>query len=211
VGYIERNLMPGEEVLLAARYHWVRFLPGAALLVAGLVLLAASFGFGATELGMVLLIAGGALSVIGFLMVSWRAVVDSFDEFGVTSFRVFRKTGFLSRDVKQIPLDKIQDVNIRATLWGRWLSYGDVELQTASEDGLVLFPRVQNPENFRNVLFARLKYPASVVAAAAPVPPPVPVGPSVEARLEQLSRLKERGLVSDEEYAAKRSALLQEL
>jgi membrane protein YdbS with pleckstrin-like domain len=208
MGYIERNLMPGEELLLAARYHWVRFLGGAVLFVAGLVVVAASFGFPASQLGTALLVGGSALAAIGLVVIGIRALRDAFDEFGVTSFRVFRKTGFLTRDVTQIPLDKIQDVNIKATLWGRWLSYGDVELQTASEDGLVRFPRVRDPEKFRNLLFTRLHAPApaSMVASVA-----APARVSVEERLNELSRLRDKGLVSEDEYAEKRRTLLAEL
>jgi hypothetical protein len=37
-------------------------------------------------------------------------------------------------------------VNVRATLWGRWRAYGDVELQTAGSDSTVVFPRIVDPD-----------------------------------------------------------------
>lgn len=217
MGYIERNLMPGEKLLLRPRYHSVRFLPGVALLLVAGALAVASFVFpGADSAGTIsaLLIAAAGVGVAGFVTILWRAFVDSFDEFGLSTVRVFKKTGFLKRVVRQIPLDKVQDVNISATLWGRWLSYGDVELQTAGTDGTVVFPRIAHPEGFRNALFAHLH------PVAGPTPPPLPspsgpapsaAAPSVESRLRELSRLKDAGLVTEEEYAEKRRLLLQEL
>jgi uncharacterized membrane protein YdbT with pleckstrin-like domain len=203
MGYIEKNLMPGEELLLRPRYHWIRFLSGGALLILSIALTAGSFAVPDTT-SRPLLIASGALALAGLLAIGWRALVDSFDEFGLSSARVFKKTGFLSRNVRQIPLDKVQDVNIRATLWGRWLSYGDVELQTAGTDGTVVFPRIQDPEKLRNALFAHLGHPGALQPAAA-------VAPSVEARLRELTRLKDAGLVTAAEYEEKRRALIQEI
>ena len=31
MGYVEKNLMPGEELLYRPGYHWIRFAPSAAL------------------------------------------------------------------------------------------------------------------------------------------------------------------------------------
>lgn len=37
--------MPGEEVFLRPRYHWIRFLPGAVVSVAGACAVAVAFAF----------------------------------------------------------------------------------------------------------------------------------------------------------------------
>jgi uncharacterized membrane protein YdbT with pleckstrin-like domain len=211
VSYVDRNLAPGESVLLRARYHWVRFVPGALVamlgFLAGTWALVAPAGAGA----------GGGIALVGWLgvaglvgglaAVGWRALVDSFDEYVITTFRVVCKRGFLKRTVRQVPLDKVQDLNLQATFWGRWLAYGDVEVQTAGADGTVVFPRIYHPEEFRNVLFAHLqgRNPANAATAAAP-----PVRPVTE-RMQELESLRSGGLVSDAEYRAKREALLREL
>jgi hypothetical protein len=200
MAYIEKNLAPGEEVLLRPRYHWVRFAPAASLLLAALVLTILAFALPSPEARTPLLIGSGVLAAVSLFAAARRALVDSFDEFALTSARVVKKVGFLTRSVRQIPLDKVQDVNIRATLWGRWLAYGDVELQTAGADGTVVFPRIRHPEEFRNALFAH------AVQGTAPA-----ARPSVEARLKELTRLKDAGVVSEAEYAEKRRALIAEI
>jgi len=199
MGYVEKNLMAGENVLLRPRYHPVRFLPG----VLG-IFLGALVALGAVVLPQgkaspgILVAVGAALAVVGLLAIALRAVVDSFDEFAITSLRIIKKTGFLTRQVSQIPLDKVQDLRLVATLWGRWLSYGNVEVESAGEDGPVVFRRIQNPEAFRNALFSRRAAPATALR-------------TVEERLENVERLFKSGSLTEGEYKTKRQELIKEL
>ena len=226
MSYVAKNLAPEEEILLQPRYHWVRFVPAAAVAVLGAALAAASGLLVPAEaegagpgLRSGLLLAAGALFLGGVLGIGWRALADSFDEFAITSFRVIRKSGFVTRSVRQIPLEKVQDVNVRSTLGGRWLSYGDVELQTAGSDGTVVFPRILHPEEFRNVLFTHVRPQGAgtdglggrSVPAAAPTPSGTPARASVEERLKEAERLYKTGILSEAEYREKRQALIKEL
>lgn len=217
MSYVEKNLAPGEEILLQPRYHWVRFVPGAAVTVLGAALAAGSTLFvpAATEgtgssLRPVLLVVAGFLFLAGFVAMAWRALVDSFDEFAITSFRVIRKSGFVTRSVRQIPLEKVQDVNVRSTLGGRWLSYGDVELETAGSDSTVVFPRILHPEKFRNVLFTHTR-PQAADGLGGRVAAAPPSRVSLEERLREVERLHKTGVLSEAEYQEKRRALLGEL
>jgi|SRR5664280_242127 len=219
MSYVVKNLAPGEEILLKARYHWIRFVPGGSVAVLGAALAAVTglfvpAGSGGAESGLrsPLFVVAGVLFLAGVLGMAWRALVDSFDEFAITSFRVIRKSGFLTRSVRQFPLEKVQDVNVRSTLGGRWLSYGDVELQTAGSDSTVLFPRILHPEEFRNVLFTHTRPQGAGTdglggrAATAP-----PSRASVEERLKEAERLYKAGALSEAEYQEKRQALIKEL
>jgi hypothetical protein len=222
VSYVSKNLMPGEDVLLRPRYHWVRFVPGASVAILGAALAAAATAVTSTappgaqassESGLrtALLYAAGAVFLAGLLGMLWRALVDSFDEFAVTSFRVIKKSGFLTRNVRQIPLEKIQDVNVRSTMGGRWLSYGDVELQTAGSDSTVVFPRILHPEEFRNVLFTHTRPQGSGSDGLGGRAPAPPAGGSVEERLKEAERLFKTGALSEAEYQEKRKALIRDL
>ncbi|MDL2717600.1 MAG: PH domain-containing protein [Acidobacteriota bacterium] len=218
MAYVEKNLAPGEEILLQPRYHWIRFVPAVLLAVLGVVLAAASgllvpaAGGAESSLRSPLLLVAGVLFLAGVLGMAWRALVDSFDEFAITTFRVIRKSGFVTRIVRQIPLEKVQDVNVRSTLGGRWLSYGDVELQTAGSDSTVVFPRILHPEEFRNVLFTHTRPQGMGTdglggrSATAPSS-----GASVAERLQEAERLHRTGVLSDAEYQEKRQSLIKEL
>jgi len=220
MSYVSRNLTPGEELLFRPRYHWIRFFPaawglplGIAVAVAGKLLIPApapGTDAGWTSLGVSGV--GAALVLVALLAMGWRALADSFDEFAITTMRVILKTGFLARDVRQIPLDKVQDVNVRSTLGGRWLSYGDVEIQTAGKDSTVVFPRILHPEEFRNVLIAHARPGAPGAGPAAQALPPAGGSRvSVEDRLKEAERLLKKGTISEKEYQEKRQALLREL
>ena len=212
VSYVEKNLAPGEEILLRPQYHWVRFVPGASVAVLGVVLAAAAGLLVPTDpsLKSTLLVAAAGLILAGLLTMAWRWLVDSFDEFAVTTFRVIRKSGFLTRSVRQISLEKIQDVNVRSTLGGRWLSYGDVELQTAGSDSTVIFPRILHPEEFRNVLITHAR-PGGNDGLGGRSAASAPTRASVEERLKEAERLHKAGTLSDAEYQEKRQALIKEL
>jgi hypothetical protein len=218
VSYVAKNLAPGEEILLRPRYHWVRFVPGASVAALGAVLAAASgllVPAGAEGTGSsprsALLVVAGVLFLAGILGMAWRALVDSFDEFALTSFRVIKKSGFVTRNVRQFPLEKVQDVNVRSTLGGRWLSYGDVELQTAGSDSTVVFPRILHPEEFRNVLFTHTRPQAAGADGLGGRAPAAPSRASVEERLKEAERLHKTGVLSEAEYQEKRQALIKEL
>jgi len=218
MSYVEKNLAAGEEILLRPRYHGVRFVPGATVAVLGAALAAVTglfvpAGPGGAESGLSsgLLVVALVLFLAGILLMARRALVDSFDEFAVTSLRVIKKSGFVTRNVRQIPLEKVQDVNVRSTLGGRWLSYGDVELQTAGSDSTVVFPRILHPEGFRNVLFTHIRPQGGTDglggrAAAAPLS-----RATVEERLKEAERLHRAGVLSEAEYQEKRQALIKEL
>jgi membrane protein YdbS with pleckstrin-like domain len=218
MSYVVKNLAPGEEILLQPRYHWVRFVPGASVAVLGAVLAAASGllvpAEGGTGSGLrsPLFLVAGVVFLAGVLGMAWRALVDSFDEFAITSYRVIRKSGLVTRSVRQIPLEKVQDVNVRSTLGGRWLSYGDVELQTAGSDSTVVFPRILHPEKFRNVLFTHTRpQAAGTDGLGGPSATAPPSRASVAERLMEAERLYRSGVLSEAEYQEKRQALIKEL
>jgi hypothetical protein len=79
---------------------------------------------------------------------------------------------------------------------GRMLGYGTVIVETASERGMLVFPSVAQPDGFRNHIWGQ--------PPSKPDVPETPTPPAAQARLEELENLRQRGLVSPEEYAAKR-------
>jgi uncharacterized membrane protein YdbT with pleckstrin-like domain len=132
------------------------------------------------------------------------------DAFVVTNRRVIRKVGVLSREIQHAPIEKIQDVTIEQGILGRMLGYGTVIVETASEKGMLVFPAIASPESMRTHIWGQA--PATVpgaAAGAAASPAPAPV--TAQKRLEDLQSLKQRGLVDDEEYAAKKKEILSHL
>ena len=211
MGYAEKNLAPGETILYRARYHWVIY-RGSLALAAVAVLLAVGAlaardrapGSGAaTALG----IAAGAFAAIALVAFLARRVRAGVDEFVVTSRRVMRKVGLFSREIEHAPVEKIQDITIEQGWLARLLGFGTVVLETASERGTLVFPEIARPEAFRSAIWGQAPAPAVVPASASG--PARSVDP--RERLARLDGLKQQGLVTEEEYAAKRREILANL
>ncbi len=213
VSYAEKNLAPGEAIVLRARYHWTIYRASLTLLVLSVLLGVASLyasraspGSGVARpvgfLALGFLVLGG----IGLLLRWLRAEAD---EFVVTNRRVIRKVGLFAREIEQAPLEKIQDITVDQGMMGRLLGWGTVTIETASERGSMTFPRIANPEAFRNALWGQA--PGAARPAGSPPAGGATAGPVTRERLAELESLRQQGLVSDEEYAAKRREILSGL
>jgi membrane protein YdbS with pleckstrin-like domain len=211
VGYAEKNLVPGENLVYRARYHWVIYRSSLlVLLLAVLLALSAAYAW---RVGPDARIARGtgiaalAFGLIAGLMALVRRIRISADEFVVTNRRVIRKVGLVSREIEQAPLDKIQDITVEQGGLGRLLGFGSVTLETASERGSLLFPTIAHPEGLRNALWGHSPSatPAPADQAASPA------ASSASDRLKELDRLRQQGLLSDDEYATKRREILAHL
>jgi membrane protein YdbS with pleckstrin-like domain len=211
MGYADKNLAPGETILYRARYHWIiyRFTIVLLILAAalGVAALYATKSQAGDEVGRPIGILAAAFVVLALFAYLVRRFRANLDEFVVTNRRVIRKVGFYAREIQQAPLEKVQDITVEQGAFGRMLGYGTVIVETASEKGMLVFPSIASPDGFRNHVWGKApaedRVPSAVQAPAAPV--------SAQARLEELESLKQRGLVNQEEYAAKRQEILSHL
>ena len=212
MGYAEKNLVPGEAIVLRARYHWIIYRAALTLIFLSVLVGAASIYASRTSPGSgvarpvgFLALALLALGAVGWFLRWARARAD---EFVVTNRRVIRKVGLFAREIEQAPLEKIQDITVDQGTMGRMLDWGTVTIETASERGSMTFPRIAHPEAFRNALWGQSP-------AIAKAPPPAAGITSARAatreRLAELESLKQQGLVSDAEYASKRQEILSGL
>jgi uncharacterized membrane protein YdbT with pleckstrin-like domain len=119
-------------------------------------------------------------------------------------------------------LDKINNVKHRQSLTGRLLGFGDLEIDTASDTGAEVFPRIANPVGFKRAIDAATSAFHAAAAAGRPAaPPPVaapaaaPAAPPAATtgadRLRDLKRLLDDGLISQAEFDAKRQQILDKM
>jgi membrane protein YdbS with pleckstrin-like domain len=214
--YAEKQLVPGEEILYRARYHWIFYrraiLPFVlSIAAAAAEILVARRGGSSTALALLGWAAGGllAISILIFLVLSLRARAD---EFVVTDRRIIHKIGIFAHETRQAPLSKVQDITVDQSVWGRMLGYGDLGIETASEAGQIVFPSIADPEKLRTAIWTHVGTGgvSSPVSEPAARPSASSAGSAAE-RLEHLNQLEEKGLITPEEFAAKRSRLLEEL
>jgi len=150
MGYIERNLVPGETVVYESRLHWIVLVRP---LVVGLLL---------GSIGLVFVIGGyeasgkdvsyGGMIFVGVLLLTAAAISvsaglikKSATEVAVSNKRVLIKTGLISRKTIEVTLSKVESVGVDESALGRMLGYGDVIVR-GTGGTTESFSRIANPE-----------------------------------------------------------------
>jgi uncharacterized membrane protein YdbT with pleckstrin-like domain len=202
---VEDHLQADETIVFRAHPSRIGLVPSVALAV--LAALAGILVFHGTG-NQIALFAAGVVVLVALLYALAGLVRLRSNEYILTTHRLIEQYGILSKRSVDSYLSKINNVEHSQSLWGRIFGYGDVMVDTASKDGVTLFPRVARPVEFKRAILAACEAyrgagPAVVASAAA--------APSGAERLRQLKALLDDGLLSAEEYEAKRKQLVAEL
>src|SRR5215213_2695060 len=125
--YIDDILQPGEKVLYSTNTHWIFFFPAIVGWIAAFALFVIS---GLIPAGPAVLVCW-SLSAIAAIFALYKTVTAWFHrsttETDVTNLRVVHKEGFISRETFEMSLDKVESVDVRQSILGRILNYGNVE------------------------------------------------------------------------------------
>lgn len=201
---IEEQLQSGEEILYRAYPTRLPLVPWGVGVAVSLILAGLAWNL----LGNPpLTFAAGALAVVLLGVALVKLFVLRSHDYVLTNRRVILEEGILSRRSMDASLGKINNVEHRQTVWGRLLGYGDVEIDTASETGTTRFAGISRPLEFkRTILGATESYR---LAGAAPAMAASALSPAEKIR--QLKGLLEEGLISPQEFEAKRQELLAEM
>ena len=87
------------------------------------------------------------------LVLAARALQASYTRYVITTFRVMRVSGVLSRHVVWIPWQKVTDLSFRQSWLGRVFGYATVRIESANEDsGLKDMQDLRDPLTFNRIL-----------------------------------------------------------
>jgi uncharacterized membrane protein YdbT with pleckstrin-like domain len=145
MGYIEQNLMPGENVTYRAKLHWFIFFWPIIITIIGLLLLSS----GDTA------VFGVILFLVGIIALISSAVRYATSEFGITDRRVMMKSGFIRRNSLELLLDKIEGVSVDQSILGRIVGYGNI-IVTGTGGLRTPFKTITEPMEFRQRVYAHL-------------------------------------------------------
>ncbi len=144
---------------------------------------------------------GYLLVLIPFAMVLREWLIWYNHQYVVTSHRVIQMFGVFNKNVTDSSLEKVNDVKLEQSFWGRLLGYGDIQILTASEMGINRFTMIGRPVRFKTeMLNAKQKLESAVGEARLP-------GASVAGLLAHLDALRASGVIDEKEYQAKKDAL----
>ena len=94
-----------------------------------------------------------SLVLIGIPIVISAYLTYKNTNFVVTTRGLYRKRGILSRDVKQIGFEKVQNISYSQTPVGSQLGYGTVEISTAGSSGVELrFRNIPTPADIQELI-----------------------------------------------------------
>ncbi len=162
-------LEEGERMAMYQRRHWivlVRKIWFPSLLLVGALILGLAF-LGGALLNPLLLIPGLLIS-LGLLAYFAWSVVDYLNDFlFVSSRRVVRqeRVVFFSEWQQVAPLEQVRSVDTSRSFVGNLLGFGDVRIQTASQQGQITFDYVPEPEAVRRAIFEQMQRREGMVRA----------------------------------------------
>jgi len=128
MGYVDENLITGEEVRYRARLHWTALAQWHALAVILVILGIALIVLGVMRDLIGATISGGVLLAIAIIVLVAASVYRSSAEFAITNKRVILKTGIVQRRTIELFLSKIETVGVDQGLVGRMLDFGTIRL-----------------------------------------------------------------------------------
>lgn len=75
----------------------------------------------------------------------------------VTDAKIEIDYGLIARTTRNIPISKIQDVTVSASIWQRLLGFGDIVVDNASEiGGTTTLHNINNPRHYADLLLRQL-------------------------------------------------------
>jgi uncharacterized membrane protein YdbT with pleckstrin-like domain len=196
--YLNSLLGENEQILLVSRRHW--------LVLAGEILSESILTLAVIVLVTILVFlpppVGNPLWALGYLLLAFPLVsllrdvaIWASRKNVITSRRVIHLEGVLHKEITDSSLEKVNDVKMIQSFWGRVFGYGDIEILTASEMGVNKFAKIADPIGFKTAMLnaksrleagdARggedLRQPRGYVPATQPTRP-VQAAPAAEGR-----------------------------
>jgi uncharacterized membrane protein YdbT with pleckstrin-like domain len=203
VPFPRRLLTEGEEIVLDLRPHWIALVkPIVWTIVIGSVtgLIYVKIG-GKTDTKHVLqLVIVGIAFVLWIPMAFWPAIRWRFTLFVLTNERVITRTGVVAKHSKEIPLETINDVTFRQGILERMIGAGDLIIESAGESGQNRFTEIRKPEAVQLEIY-RMSEARKGLGQ--------PGGPSLADELAKLADLRDKGVLTDEEFQARKRKLLE--
>ncbi len=202
--YIENMLGENERIILVTRQHgFVLFSSIIAEIVVALIVLVAIFA----------LMFANPVAAFGFLLILIPLAIMTRDilawtnrQYIVTNRRVIQISGIFNKDVFDSSLEKVNDVKMTQSFFGRLFDYGDVEIMTASETGDNLFKRIGDPVKFKTAMLnakEKLGYEGTGSHAQR--------AESIPTQIAELDELRKQGILTDEEFKVKKKELLAKM
>lgn len=203
--YLDKLLGEREEIILVTHQHWFILLRNITfellLIVATVVIVTLIMNFWmpgpTTATGYMLLLI--PLYSMTKDMLRWHN-----HKYVVTSYRVIQIFGVFNKNVTDSSLEKVNDVKMQQSFFGRLFNFGDIEIMTASELGINRFTYIGDPVLFKTSML-NAKH---ILDGIEGKPPTEQMVMDVPRLIKELDELCQQGLLTPQEFTEKRARLL---
>ena len=204
--YSQDELNDNEKIVLNLRPHWwffsVEIILVVISLIVGLVVLAFNIGSNITGLAFIPFI-------LACLWLAWKYVVWRTTRFVVTTDRLINRSGVLNRQGIEIPLERVNTVFFSQTLFERLIGSGDLEIESAGEQGRQSFSNIRRPLKVQNEIYRQMESNENRKFEA--------IGSGefgsedIPSQIEKLDQLRRRNIITAQEFEQKKGQLLDRM
>ena len=207
MAFPRKLLNDGEEVALDLRPHWWFMAEPTAALVGSIVLgvIALQSDISAIKILCAVLLLF-CLGWFGIRYAKWSTT-----NFVVTSDRVIHRHGVIAKHGIEIPLERINTVFFNQSIFERLLGAGDLGIESAGERGAETFEDVRKPAIVQNEIYRQMEANSSSMYGGRQQSATQQTGLSIPEQIEKLDELRKRGVISEQEFAAKKADLLNRM
>ncbi|MGH9281098.1 MAG: PH domain-containing protein [Acidimicrobiales bacterium] len=203
-----KYLNEGEEIVLELHPHWSFFITPVASLL-GVVLVAGLIVGWWDSPFTVYPALFAALVAIGWCLHRYARWATT--NFVVTTDRLIHRHGVLAKKGKEIPLERLNDVSFHRRLIQRMLGAGDILIESGGERGQQRFDHIVHPEEVQSIIYREIEAAKARDLDRAAGHRGASGGVSPLEQLEKLEELRQRGVISQAEFEAKKAQLLDRL
>ena len=229
--YLQSLLGDRERIILISRQHWFLLLSTIYLeIVLILIIFAICTGL-SLALSSSSPAVGPIIVAVGFIVLLFPLATMTRDiliwsnyMFVITNRRVMQISGIFNKNVIDSSLEKVNDVKMQQSAFGRIFDYGDVEILTASELAVNLFRKIEDPVGFKTSmlnakdqlehgedLLVSLETQSSTPSTPTAISMTEPSAMDVPKLITQLAQLRQQGYITEEEFISKKAELLKKL
>jgi uncharacterized membrane protein YdbT with pleckstrin-like domain len=216
VPFPRRLLNDEEDIVLDLHPHWWFFAPPLIALIASIALGIVTWAAGPE--GPWLNAPVGALILVCLAWFGWRYLRWITTNFVVTTDRLIYRHGVLSKHGIEIPLDRVNTVFFRQSIFERVVGSGDLVIESAGEMGRQAFSNVRHPSAVQNEIYRQIEANENrkfdrvgMSAAAGHAAAERSENGSIGDQIRELDELRKQGLLSEQEFAIKKQQLLDRM
>jgi uncharacterized membrane protein YdbT with pleckstrin-like domain len=207
VAFPRRLLIEGEQLVLELRPHWIALVgPVVVAVLVAIGWIVALVWRPDTGTGRTVVMWGATivalLVLLGYVLprvIAWWTSI-----FVVTTDRIIHRRGLVAKSSMEIPLEAINDVRFEQSVFERMIGAGSLVIESAGERGRQVFGDIRHPEDVQREIYAQGEVNKQRMYQGGPARG----APSSAGELERLADLRDRGVLTQEEFEAQKRRIL---